>query len=78
MAFMDCYRRYVLSRRLPIKLERSFCREALGEALDQANPENFNTGPWSQFTATDFTLLLESRSLAIENVFIERFWRSVK
>jgi len=87
VAVMDWYSRYVLSWRLSNTLEGSFCREALDEALDQARPEIFNSDQGSQFTATAFTSRLESRGVAIsmdgrgraiDNVFIERLWRSVK
>jgi putative transposase len=87
VAVMDWYSRYVLSWRLSNTLTGSFCLEALDEALAQARPEIFNSDQGSQFTAAVFTSRLESqgvaismdgRGRAIDNVFIERLWRSVK
>src|SRR3972149_6455445 len=87
VAVMDWYSRYVLSWRLSNTLSGSFCAEALDEALSQATPEIFNSDQGSQFTATAFTSRLEAagvaismdgRGRAIDNVFIERLWRSVK
>jgi putative transposase len=87
VAVMDWYSRYVLSWRLSNTLTGSFCIEALEEALSRARPEIFNSDQGSQFTATAFTSRLEScgiaismdgRGRAIDNVFIERLWRSVK
>jgi len=87
VAVMDWYSRYVLSWRLSNTLTGSFCLEALDEALSRAKPEIFNSDQGSQFTATSFTSRLEScgiavsmdgRGRAIDNVFIERLWRSVK
>jgi putative transposase len=84
---MDWYSRYVLSWRLSNTLTGSFCLEALDEALGQAKPEIFNSDQGSQFTATAFTSRLESqgvaismdgRGRAIDNVFVERLWRTVK
>lgn len=87
VAVMDWYSRYVLSWGLSNTLTGSFCLEALEEALSRGQPEIFNTDQGSQFTATAFTSRLESsgvaismdgRGRAIDNVFIERLWRSVK
>jgi putative transposase len=87
VAVMDGYSRYVLSWRLSNTLTGSFCLEALEEALSLATPEIFNSDQGSQFTATAFTSHLETagvaismdgRGRAIDNVFIERLWRSVK
>ena len=87
VAVLDWYSRYVLSWRLSNTLTGSFCLEALDEAFGQATPEIFNTDQGSQFTATAFTSRLQSRGVAIsmdgrgraiDNVFIERLWRSVK
>jgi putative transposase len=87
VAVMDWYSRYVLSWRLSNTLTGSFCLEALEEALSQVRPEIFNSDQGSQFTATAFTSRLDSagvaismdgRGRAIDNVFIERLWRSVK
>jgi len=87
VAVMDWSSRYVLSWRLSNTLTSSFCWEALEEALARGQPEIFNSDQGSQFTATAFTSRLESggvaismdgRGRAIDNVFIERLWRSVK
>ena len=87
VAVMDWYSRYVLSWRLSNTLTGSFCLEALDEALTRAKPKIFNSDQGSQFTATAFTSRLETASVAIsmdgrgraiDNVFIERLWRSVK
>ena len=87
VAVMDWYSRYVLSWRLSNTLDGTFCLEALDEALARGQPEIFNTDQGSQFTATTYTSRLEScgiaismdgRGRAIDNVFIERLWRTVK
>jgi putative transposase len=87
VAIMDWYSRYVLSWRLSNTLTGDFCMEALDEALQRAKPAIFNSDQGSQFTATAFTSRLETagvsismdgRGRAIDNVFIERLWRSVK
>ena len=87
VAVMDWYSRHVLSWRLSNTLDGGFCREALDEALSTARPEIFHTDQGSQFTAAAFTGRLESHGIAIsmdgkgralDNVFIERLWRSVK
>jgi putative transposase len=87
VAVLDWYSRYVLSWRLSNTLDGAFCLEALNAALDHGQPEIFNTDQGSQFTATMFTSRLEScdiaismdgRGRALDNVFIERLWRSVK
>ena len=86
VAVMDWYSRYVVSWRLSNTLDGSFCREALTKRW-LATPEIFNSDQGSQFTATAFTSRLESRGVAIsmdgrgraiDNVLIERLWRSVK
>jgi putative transposase len=87
VAVMDWYSRHVLAWRLSGTLEGSFCIEALDEALAAARPEIFNTDQGSQFTAAAFTARLERRGIAVsmdgrgralDNVFVERLWRSVK
>ena len=87
VAVMDWCSRYVLSWRLSNTLTGSFCLEALDEALLRARPEIFNSDQGSQFTAVAFTSRLEALSVAIsmdgrgraiDNVFVERLWRSVK
>jgi putative transposase len=86
-AVIDWYSRYVLSWRLSNTLEGRFCLEALEEALSMGRPEIFNTDLGSQFTAQEYTGRLEEagiavsrdgRGRALDNVFVERLWRSVK
>jgi len=86
-AVIDWYSRYVLSWRLSNTLDGSFCVEALDEALAQGRPEIFNTDQGSQFTSREYTGRLEEagiavsrdgRGRALDNVFVERLWRSVK
>jgi putative transposase len=87
VAVMDWFSRHVLSWRLSNTLDGGFCLEALDEALSAARPEIFNSDQGSQFTAAAFTSRLESRGVAVsmdgrgralDNVFVERLWRSVK
>jgi putative transposase len=87
VVIMDWYSRYVLSWRLSNTLESDFCSAALREALRQGQPEIFNTDQGSQFTAEEFTGILESQGIKIsmdgkgryiDNLFIERLWRTLK
>lgn len=84
---IDWYSRYVLSWRLFNSLEQSFCIEALEEALEKGTPKIFNTDQGSQFTSDGYTGCLEKagvkismdgRGRALDNIFIERLWRTVK
>jgi putative transposase len=86
-AVIDWYSRYVLSWRLSNTLDGRFCLEALDEALSRGRPEIFNTDQGSQFTSREYTGRLEEagvavsrdgRGRALDNVFVERLWRSVK
>ena len=86
-AVIDWYSRYVLSWRLSNTLDGAFCIAALEEALAINTPEIFNTDQGVQFTSMAFTSCLESRGVAIsmdgrgralDNVFVERLWRTVK
>lgn len=87
VAVMDWFSRHVLAWRLSNTLESTFCREALEEALSRGRPEIFNTDQGAQFTSEGFTSRLIEHRVAIsmdgrgrwmDNVFIERLWRSVK
>jgi putative transposase len=88
VAVMDWYSRRVLSWRLSNTLDTSFCTEALEEAIERYGaPEIFNTDQGSQFTSDDFTGVLKEHGVKIsmdgkgrwvDNVFVERLWRSVK
>ena len=85
---LDWASRRVLSWRLSITMEASFCVATLEDALAKhGKPEIFNTDQGSQFTATAFTGVLAANGIAIsmdgkgawrDNVFVERLWRSVK
>lgn len=87
VAIMDWFSRYVLAWQLSNTLDGYFCLAVLQQALHQAKPEIFNTDQGAQFTAHDFTGCLEQaqvrismdgRGRALDNIFIERLWRSVK
>lgn len=88
VAVMDWASRAVLSWRLSNTMDVSFCIDALEEALARfGKPEIFNTDQGSQFTSAAFTGVLEQAGIAIsmdgrgrwmDNVFIERLWRSLK
>ena len=87
VAVMDWHSRFVLSWQLSNTMDARFCLEALEVALADGRPEIFNSDQGSQFTSVAFTSRLEAagvavsmdgRGRAIDNVFIERLWRSVK
>ncbi|GAB5415726.1 MAG: hypothetical protein Cons2KO_33290 [Congregibacter sp.] len=88
VAIIDWYSRKVLSWRVSNTLDASFCVEALEEAMEQyGTPEILNTDQGSQFTSADFTGVLKREGIQIrmdgkgrwiDNVFVERLWRSVK
>lgn len=86
-AVIDWYSRYVLSWRLSNSLENTFCVEVLEEALSISKPEIFNTDQGSQYTAANFLKILtdsnvkismDSKGRALDNIFVERLWRTVK
>ncbi len=86
-AVIDWFSRYVLAWRLSNTLDGSFCLDMLGEALSRGRPEVFNTDRGVQFTAQAWTGRLEAagvavsmdgRGRALDNVFVERLWRTVK
>ena len=86
-AVIDWYSRYVIGWRLSNTLDGSFCREMLDEALGSGKPEVFNTDQGVQFTASSFTgrldaagvaVSMDGRGRALDNVFVERLWRSVQ
>jgi putative transposase len=86
-AIIDWYSRYVLAWRLSNTLDGSFCLEMLEEALGRGRPEVFNTDQGVQFTAQAWTGRLEAAGVAVsmdgrgrclDNVFVERLWRTVK
>jgi len=87
VAVIDWYSRYVLSWVLSLTMELDFCLEALRRALRRGRPEIFNSDQGPQFTIDDFTGKLAERHIAIsmdgrgrclDNIFIERLWRSLK
>jgi putative transposase len=88
VAIIDWYSRKVLAWRLSNTLDSDFCVEALEEALQRfGTPEIFNTDQGAQFTSEAFTGILQQAGVAIsmdgkgrwiDNVFVERLWRSVK
>ena len=88
VAIMDWASRYVLAWRLSNTLDAGFCTDALDEALARyGTPEIFNTDQGSQFTSFAFTARLQAPGIRIsmdgrgrflDNIFIERLWRSLK
>jgi putative transposase len=87
VAVMDWFSRYVLSWSLSLSMEIEFCVEALKSALRRGRPDIFNSDQGSQFTSEKFTGELAAREIAIsmdgrgrcmDNIFIERLWRSLK
>ncbi len=87
VAVMDWFSRFVLSWELSNTMETGFCLAALEAALRFGQPEIWNSDQGSQFTSPDFLAPLKSRGIsismdgrgrALDNVFIERLWRSLK
>ena len=87
VAILDWFSRYVVEWEVSITLDTSFCLSALDRALQRAKPEIFNSDQGAQFTSEEFTSRLESagilismdgRGRAMDNIFTERLWRSVK
>ncbi len=87
VAILDWYSRYVITWELSNSLSGQFCLDALHHALSGATPIIFNTDQGVQFTANAFTdtveadgiaMSMDSVGRAIDNTYIERFWRSVK
>ena len=88
VAVMDWASRHVLAWRLSNTLDAGFCVEALDEALTRhGQPEIFNTDQGSQFTGFAFTgrlqavgvrISMDGRGRCMDNIFIERLWRSMK
>jgi putative transposase len=86
-AVMDWCSRYGLSWAVSITMEVGLCREALDQALEGARPAIFNSDQGAQCTSNDFTgrlaaagvlISMDGRGRALDNVFIERLWRTVK
>jgi putative transposase len=87
VAVMDWFSRFVLSWELSNTMETSFCLAALEAAFRFGQPEIWNSDQGSQFTAVDFLapikerrirISMDGRGRALDNVFIERLWRSLK
>jgi putative transposase len=86
-ATIDWFSRYVVAWRLSNTLDGAFCQDMLEEALGRGKPEVFNTDQGVQFTAGAWAGRLERAGVAVsmdgrgrclDNVFVERLWRSVK
>jgi putative transposase len=87
VAIIDWYSRFVLDWQLSINMEADFCIETLARVLANTKCDIFNTDQGSQFTSNRFTELLKGSGIQIsmdgkgrwvDNVFVERLWRSVK
>jgi len=87
VAIIDWYSRYVVSWEVSVTLDSSFCLSALERALMRSQPEIFNTDQGAQFTSLAFSEKLlergirisrDGRGRALDNIFVERLWRSVK
>ena len=87
VAVMDWASRHVLSWRLSNTMDGGFCLEALEAALAVGTPDIFNTDQGAQFTSAAFTgrvlaagarCSMDGRGRCLDNVFIERLWRSLK
>lgn len=88
VAIIDWYSRKVLSWRLSNSMDAAFCVDCLEDALrTHGKPEIFNSDQGSQFTSTAFTNVLkreesrismDGRGRALDNIFVERLWRTVK
>jgi putative transposase len=87
VAVMDWFSRYVIAWDVSNSMESGFCVSVLKRALKKGRPGIFNTDQGSQFTSDEFTgtltkagvrISMDGRGRALDNVFIERLWRSVK
>ena len=88
VAILDWYSRYVLSWSVSVTLESGFCLEALDQAIRRyGKPDIFNSDQGAQFTSVEFTdclkvegirISMDGRGRALDNIFVERLWRSVK
>jgi len=88
LAIIDLYSRYIVGWSLSNTMDTEWCIETLNRAIkEHGTPEILNTDQGSQFTSDDFTGFVESNEIrvsmdgigrATDNIFIERFWRSIK
>ena len=86
-AIMDWHSRYVIAWRISNTLTADFCVECLTDALQYGKPEIFNTDQGCQFASEEFTQVLinnkitismDGKRRALDNIFVERRWRTVK
>jgi len=87
VAVLDWFSRYVLSWEVSVSLDVGFCLDALDRALEKGKPAIFNSDQGCQFTSQPFTerllaqdirISMDGRGRALDNVFVERLWRTVK
>lgn len=88
VAVLDWFSRYVLAWELAVTMDVGFCLDALEQALARgARPEIFNSDQGAQFTSREFTgrlraadiqISMDGRGRALDNIFVERLWRTVK
>jgi putative transposase len=87
VAVLDWFSRYVLAWEVSITLDADFCLVALERALHHGSPAIFNTDQGAQFTSNAFTgrlaaaciaISMDGRGRALDNIFVERLWRTVK
>jgi putative transposase len=87
VAIIDWYSRYILSWQISNTMEVNFCLNALENALQISRPEIFNSDQGSQFTSREFTgrleragiqISMDGRGRVFDNIFVERFWRTLK
>lgn len=87
VAILDWHSRYVVRWEVSVSLDSSFCLSALEGALVSGQPEIFNSDQGAQFTSLGFTqkllergirISMDGRGRALDNIFVERLWRSVK
>jgi putative transposase len=87
MAILDWFSRCVLAWELSITLDTRFCLETLEKAFQVATPDIFNTDQGVQFTSNEYIQRLkeanvriswDGRGRALDNIFVERPWRSVR
>ncbi len=86
-AIIDWFSRYIIDWELSNTMDNDFCIDVLNRCLKKNTPEIFNSDQGSQFTANNFLSILENSNIKIsmdgrgrclDNIMIERFWRSLK
>ena len=87
MALIDIFSRFVVSAKLSISMDTDFCLEILAKALKQKRPQIINSDQGSQFTSNEWVNSLAINDIQIsmdgvgrwaDNIYIERFWRTIK